>query len=73
MIIIPTLLILKIPILIIAIKVTISHLAPLKRVINDKNVDTKRPIRPGTISNGIKTEAAEARLSIMLGMKVCRK
>ena len=50
-----------------------THLAPLKRVINERNVDTKRPIRPGTISDGIKTEAAEARLSIILGINVCRK
>ena len=52
---------------------SITYLAPLKSVINERNVDTKRPIRPGTMSDGIKTEAAEARLSIVLGTNVCNK
>ena len=30
-------------------------------------------MRPGTILGGMKTEAAEAKHSIMLGMNVCRK
>ena len=34
---------------------------------------TQRPILPGTISGGIKTETAEEKLSIMLGMNVCKK
>ena len=34
---------------------------------------TQRPILPGTISGGTKTEAAEEKLSIMLGMNVCKK
>ena len=46
------------------------YLAPLKSEINDKNVVMQRPMRPSTMSEGIKTEAAEAKLSIILGMKV---
>jgi hypothetical protein len=46
------------------------YLAPLNSEINDKNVVMQRPMRPSTMSEGIKTEAAEARLSIILGMKV---
>ena len=34
---------------------------------------TQRLILPGTISGGIKTETAEEKLSIMLGMNVCKK
>ena len=30
-------------------------------------------MRPGTILDGMKTEAAEAQLNIILGMNVCRK
>ena len=37
-----------------------TYLAPLKRVINDSNVVTHRPIRPGTMSGGMKTEIADA-------------
>ena len=46
------------------------YLAPLKRDIRDRNVVMHRPIRPSTMSDGMNTEAAEAKLSIILGMKV---
>ena len=39
--------------------------------INDKKVVTVKAILPGTSSGGKNTEALEAMLSIMLGMKLC--
>ena len=48
----------------------VIYLAPLKREISDKNDVIQIPIRPGTTSGGINTEAAEAKQSIMLGMNV---
>ena len=53
-------------------KLRTSHLylAPLKRAILDRKAVIQRPIRPGTTSAGMKTEAAEARLSIILGINV---
>ena len=47
-----------------------TYLAPLKRAILERKAVMQRPIRPGTISAGMKTEAAEARLSIILGANV---
>ena len=40
-------------------RATGTHLAPLKRVTNESNVVTHNPIRPGTFSCGINTDAAE--------------
>ena len=37
----------------------LTYLAPLKRVTNESNVVTHNPIRPGTFSCGIKTDAAD--------------
>ena len=50
-----------------------AHLAPLKRVINVRKVVMQTPIRPGTLWGGMNTEAAEAKLSIMLGINISKK
>ena len=50
-----------------------TYLAPLKSEIKERNEVTHKPIRPGTMSDGIYTDAAEVTLSIILGMKLCRR
>ena len=42
------------------------YLAPLNNEINERNDVMQRAIRPGTISDGINTEDAEATLNIIL-------
>ena len=42
------------------------YLAPLNSEINERNDVMQRAIRPGTISDGINTEDAEATLNIIL-------
>ena len=50
-----------------------NYLAPLKREINDRNDVILKAMRPGTISDGMKTDDAEIILNIILGIKVCKK
>ena len=50
-----------------------KYLAPLNNEINDKKDVIQIPMRPGTTSGGINTDAAEARQSIILGMNVCNQ
>ena len=47
-----------------------TYLAPLKSEIKERNEVMHKPIRPATTSGGMKTEAAEAEVSIMLGIKL---
>ena len=49
------------------------YLAPLKREINERNDVILKAMRPGTISDGMKTDDAEIILNIILGIKVCKK
>ena len=42
------------------------YLAPLNREINERNDVMQRAMRPGTMSDGINTEEAEATLNIIL-------
>ena len=45
------------------------YLAPLNNEINERNDVMQRAIRPGTMSDGINTEDAEAMLNIILREK----
>ena len=48
--------------------VRFTNLAPLKRAISDRKVVTHKAILPGTISDGIKTDAVATKHNSMLGM-----
>ena len=50
-----------------------TYLAPLKSEISERNEVILRAIRPGTMSDGMNTEDAEAMLNIILGINVCKK
>ena len=45
------------------------YLAPLNSEINERNEVMQRAMRPGTMSDGINTEDAEATLNIILRTK----
>ena len=45
------------------------YLAPLNNEINERNDVMQRAMRPGTMSDGINTEDAEATLNIILRAK----
>ena len=45
------------------------YLAPLNNEINERNDVMQRAMRPGTMSDGINTEDAEAMLNIILREK----
>ena len=50
-----------------------TYLAPLKSEISERNEVIQRAIRPGTMSDGMNKEDAEAMLNIILGINVCKR